>query len=259
MSGSGVLGRLGIGIDRRILFVFLLLAGAALAFLAIASEVAEGDTLALDRRLLLALRDPADLGTPVGPRWLRQAMGDVTALGGVTLLTIITTCAAGYLLAARKAMTALFLVCSVVSGVAVNTLLKSTYLRLRPDVVPHLVEVQTASFPSGHAMNSAVTYLTLGALLASAEKSRPVRIYLMALAIALTLIIGVSRIYLGVHWPSDVLAGWCVGGSWAIACSLVSRTLQRRHRIEDPGETPAAMSRQVKSPAGPEITESERL
>lgn len=218
------------------LLVFLLLAAAALAFLTLASEVAEGDTMALDRRLLLALRDPGDPATPVGPAWLRLAMLDVTALGGVTLLTIITTCAAGYLLAARKAMTALFVVASVVSGVLLSTILKSGFLRQRPDVVPHLVEVQTASFPSGHAMNSAIVYLTLGALLASAEKDRGVRIYLMTIAIALTLTIGASRVYLGVHWPSDVMAGWCVGGAWAIACSLISRALQREHKIERPEE-----------------------
>jgi undecaprenyl-diphosphatase len=109
-----------------------------------------------------------------------------------------------------------------------SSLLKGSFLRARPDVVPHLVQVQTASFPSGHAMNSAVAYLTLGALLAGAEKSRGVRIYLMSVAIVLTLLIGVSRVYLGVHWPSDVVAGWCVGGAWAMLCSYAARALQKR-------------------------------
>lgn len=210
-------------LDRRMLIAFLAAAGATLVFLILASEVTEGETLAIDRRILLALRDPADLATPIGPKWLKTAMIDVTALGGMTLLTVITTCAVGYLVAARRLATAAFLALSVISGVLVSTLLKLVYLRVRPDVVPHLVEVQTMSFPSGHAVNSAVAYLTIGTLLASTEQRRPVRIYLMTIAIALTLMIGLSRIYLGVHWPSDVLAGWCVGSVWAFACTMIAR------------------------------------
>jgi len=220
-----------LGLDRRMLIAFLAAAGAALVFLAIASEVAEGETLAIDKWILLALRDPANLATPIGPRWLKRAMIDITALGGVTLLTVITTCAAGYLVAARKYATAGFLALSVISGVLVSTLLKLVYLRVRPDVVPHLVEVQTMSFPSGHAVNSAVTYLTIGAMLAGTEKRRAVRVYLMGLAILLTLVIGMSRVYLGVHWPSDVLAGWCVGSLWAFGCTF----LARRVRASRPG------------------------
>lgn len=104
----------------------------------------------------------------------------------------------------------------------------------RPDLVAHLVEVHTTSFPSGHAMNSAITYLALGALLARAEEARRVRIFFMVVAIALTLAIGISRVYLGVHWPSDVLAGWCIGASWAALCSLLARALQQHHTIEQP-------------------------
>ena len=106
------------------------------------------------------------------------------------------------------------------------------FSRARPELVQHLVEVTNASFPSGHAMNSAITYLTLGALLARTEKSTAIRIYLIALAILLTLTIGFSRVYLGVHWPSDVIAGWCLGGAWAVLCSLAARTLQRRRMLE---------------------------
>ena len=217
-----------IGIDRRILIAFLALAGAAWAFLKFASEVMEGETLAFDRWIILALRRPGDLATPIGPGWLRLAMGDITALGGFTVLTLITAFAACYLLAARKIGTAALLIGSVGSGVLLSSLLKGSFLRARPDLVPHLVEVQTASFPSGHAMNSAVAYLTLGALLAGAEKSRGLRIYLMSVAIVLTLLIGASRVYLGVHWPSDVIAGWCVGAAWAMGCSYIARALRRR-------------------------------
>lgn len=219
-------------IDSYILAMLLVAAGALFAFFRLASEIMEGETFALDRWLLQALRSAADPAVPAGPAWLRLAMVDITALGGVSVLTLLTVIAAGYLIAARKPATAAFLVASVSGGAVASTLLKMGFARPRPDLVGHLVEVHTMSFPSGHALNSAVTYLTLGALLARAEDDRWVRVYLMTVAVALTLIIGTSRVYLGVHWPSDVLAGWCVGSAWAALCSLVAQSLQRRHAIE---------------------------
>ena len=224
-------------IDHWALFGFLLLVAAVFFFMKLASEVVEGDTLGFDRWLLQALRSTADPSVPAGPRWLQTAMIDVTALGGVAVLTIITIIAVGYLVAGRKWAMGLFLAGAVIGGSTLNTLLKLGFARNRPDIVAHLVDVQTASFPSGHAMNSAVVYLTLGALLARAEKDRAVRLYLISVAIMLTLIIGSSRVYLGVHWPSDVIAGWCVGASWALLCSLAARMLQKRRKLEQPGET----------------------
>lgn len=219
-------------IDSYILVTFLALAGAGFVFLKLASEVLEGEAFALDQWMLRALRSPLDPSLPIGPAWLQTSMTDITALGGVSVLTLLTLCAAGYLLAARKAATAVFLVAAVSSGALLSSLFKLGFARARPDVVTHLVEVHTASFPSGHAMNSAVVYLTLGALLARAEDDRRVRIYLTSLAIGLTFTIGFSRVYLGVHWPSDVVAGWCVGAIWAVLCSLAGRVLQRWHAIE---------------------------
>lgn len=228
--------------DSYVLVLFLVLAGALFAFLKLASEVVEGDTAAFDRWVLQALRSPADAAMPLGPGWLRAAMVDITALGGVSVLTLLTMVAAGYLIAARKRATATFLVAAVSGGALASTLLKIFFARARPDLVSHLVDVHTASFPSGHALNSAVTYLTLGALLARAEADRPVRIYLMTVAVCLTLVIGFSRVYLGVHWPSDVIAGWCVGSAWAILCSLIARTLQRRRAIEPEAGSASAPS-----------------
>jgi undecaprenyl-diphosphatase len=221
-------------IDGGMLLVFLALAATSLAFIKLASEVLEGDTLAFDKWLLLSLRSATDLSAPAGPRWLQKVTIDLTTLGGVSVLTIITVIAAGYLVAARNTATAIFLLASVAGGALAGTLLKLGFSRTRPDLVTHLVQVETASFPSGHAMNSAIVYLTLGALLARSEKDRVVRIYLMSVAIGLTFIVGCSRVYLGVHWPSDVVAGWCVGAAWAILCSLVMRTLQRHDTIEPP-------------------------
>lgn len=218
-----------------VLLLFLAVVFGLLAFLKLASEMREGETLAFDRWLLLALRSNADPSVPIGPDWLRRTMIDLTSLGGTPVLTLITVAAAGYLLVARRAATALFLVLAISGGALTGTMLKLLFARARPELVHHLVEVTNASFPSGHAMNSAVTYLTLGALLARTEKSRAIRAYLIGLAVVLTLMIGSSRVYLGVHWPSDVAAGWCVGGAWAILCSLIARALQRRRTLEPEG------------------------
>jgi undecaprenyl-diphosphatase len=123
-------------------------------------------------------------------------------------------------------------------GLAVSTLLKQLVGRTRPDVVPHLMTVATASFPSGHSMLSAVAYLTLGALLARMSPRKTVKVYFLSLAVLLTLLVGLSRVYLGVHYPTDVLAGWSAGLAWALLCWLVARSLQRRGAIENPGDSP---------------------
>ncbi len=221
-------------VDQQVLFAFLLLAAAAFAFIKISSEVMEGDTLAFDRWLLEGLRTFADPSVPIGSGWFQGFMLDVTALGGVAVLTIISIFAVGYLLALRRFGLAAFLSAAIIGGAVLSNLLKLGFARPRPDLVAHLVGVDTTSFPSGHAMNSAVVYLTLAALIARAEKNALVRAYLLSAAISLTLFIGFSRVYLGVHWPSDVVAGWCVGGAWAILCSLVVRKLQRSRKIEPP-------------------------
>ncbi|MEA3012530.1 MAG: undecaprenyl-diphosphatase [Sphingomonadales bacterium] len=218
--------------DSNMLVLFLVAALGILIFLMLASEVREGEIFGIDRWLIQALRSPDDPAVPAGPFWLRRTLGDITALGGSPVLTLLTLISAGYLVAARKAATAAFLVAAISTGAIASTLLKLLFARARPDLVAHLVETYSTSFPSGHAMNSAITFLTLGALLARAEANRAVRIYLMSVAVFLTLIIGFSRVYLGVHWPSDVIAGWCVGAAWAMLCSWAARALQRRHRLE---------------------------
>jgi undecaprenyl-diphosphatase len=197
----------------------------------------EGDTLAFDRAVLLLLRHPDNLALPIGPDWLRETMIDVTALGSFSVLTVIGALAAGYLFAARKPGIAIFTIAALAGGGALSTFLKSLFVRARPEVVEHLVGTNSTSFPSGHAMNSAIAYLTLAVLLARAETSRALRIYLVSAAIALTLLVGFSRLYLGVHWPSDVAAGWIVGALWAAGCSLVAKRLQSRSTIESPGAT----------------------
>ena len=235
MSGlAGVLLAAKRRIENPELLGFQLLVGLGYVFIQIASEMAEGDTMSFDRWLIEALRSAADPSIPVGPAWLRAAMVDVTALGGVSVVTLLTVVVVFYLVTVRKEATALFVAASITGGALLGVALKAAFMRPRPDVVAHLVDVTSTSFPSGHATNSAVVYLTLGALLARTQTSRRVRAYLMAVAIALTLTVGFSRVYLGVHWPSDVVAGWCVGAAWATLCALLARTLQRRRTLEQP-------------------------
>jgi undecaprenyl-diphosphatase len=150
-------------------------------------------------------------------------MRDLTALGSTSVLVFIVVSVIFYLLLAGKAKAALFIFASVAGGQVLSSLLKLGVERPRPDLVSHLAEVYTLSFPSGHAMLSAVTYLTLGSLLARVLPGRMLKTYVLAVAVIATLLVGISRVYLGVHWPSDVLAGWCAGSAWAMLCWLISR------------------------------------
>jgi undecaprenyl-diphosphatase len=219
-------------IDGAILVSFLILAAIGSAFAELASDVMEGDTLSFDRFVMGLFRDSADPAVPIGPRWFQSTMLDMTALGDISTLTLLTAIVAGYLLIIGKRSTAVFLIIAVAGGALASTLLKATFNRPRPDLVPHLVEVHTTSFPSGHAMNSAVVFLTLGALITRTQADYRARVYILVVAILLTLIIGFSRVYLGVHWPSDVMAGWMVGAAWATLCWMLARWLQQQRAIE---------------------------
>jgi undecaprenyl-diphosphatase len=196
-------------------------------------EMVEGEPGAFDRLVLQALRNPTDLSDAIGPGWIEFAFRDLTSLGGTTVLTLMTAAVVGFLLVDGKRGAAVLVFVSVSGGALLSTILKLVVARPRPDLVPHLVEVSSASFPSGHAMLSAVVYLTLGALLSRVEGPPRVKIYVLSVAIALTLSIGLSRVYLGVHWPTDVLAGWCAGAAWAVLCWRVALFLQRRGEVEN--------------------------
>ncbi len=222
-------------VESRMLALVAMIALGLFLFLHIASEVAEGETMAFDRAILLALRVPGKPWEPIGPTWLLNAMTQITVLGGGTVLTLMTGMVAAYLLAARRPATAMFVIGAVAGGAILESILKYVFERARPELVTHLVSVSSASFPSGHAMNSTVIYLTLGTLLAKTERRRAVRIYLILAAIMLALLVGFSRIYLGVHWPTDVIAGWCIGSVWAFTCSLLAERLQWRRTLEPAG------------------------
>jgi len=221
-------------VEASVLAVMGLLGALLWLFISIAGEVREGETADWDRRLLLALRSAADPAVPWGPPWVQEMARDFTALGGVAVLSLMTFAVIGYLLLARKRYAAVAVFVAVAGGLVLSTLLKLGFDRPRPDIVPHGSLVYTTSFPSGHSMMAAVTYLTLGALLARVEASIRIKIYLLSVAVILTVLVGVSRVYLGVHWPTDVAAGWTVGAAWALFCSLVTRRLQRRGKVEPP-------------------------
>jgi undecaprenyl-diphosphatase len=218
--------------EWRALAVVLLLVGSAWAFIGLADEVVEGDTHHFDELILLAMRNPADPADPLGPGWIEEVGRDFTALGGIAVLTLIVLATSGFLLLQRKRGAALWLFLSCSGGMLLSTLLKMGFDRPRPDLVPHGSIVYTASFPSGHSLMSAVVYLTIGTLLMRVQRRRILKVYLLTLAIMLTLLVGVSRVYLGVHWPTDVLAGWTVGAAWASLFWLITWYLQQHGQIE---------------------------
>jgi undecaprenyl-diphosphatase len=201
-------------------------------FIEVAEEVFEGDTQAFDRWTLEAMRDPENPAEPIGPRWVEEMGRDATALGGFAWLTFTTVVISVFLWLDHKTHMMVFMLTATIGGALVSIGLKSLFARPRPDLVPHLSHVYTSSFPSGHSMLSAVVYLTLGSLLAAVMPNRKLKFYVLFVAILLTLFVGVSRVYLGVHYPTDVLAGWLAGLVWALACWLVARWLQRRGQVE---------------------------
>jgi undecaprenyl-diphosphatase len=215
-----------------LLIVALVIAAGFWGFAELADEIEDGETHAFDRAVMLALRESLDPDDPLGPAWLEQAARDVTSLGGTTVLVLLSLASIGFMLLIRKWGAAIFVTVSILGGTLLSTLLKSWFDRPRPDLVPHAVEVTSASFPSGHAMLAMTTYLTLGAVLAEVEEKRRIKVYIIGWAVFLALLVGSTRVYLGVHWPSDVLAGWCIGSAWALLCGCVASWLGRRGVIE---------------------------
>ncbi|WP_370545461.1 phosphatase PAP2 family protein [Caulobacter sp. 17J80-11] len=197
-------------------------------FASVAEEMAEGETHAFDQAVLAALRPTADPSHPIGPHWLESALTDVTALGGPGVLTLFAVMAVGFVLIQRRPAAAALIIVSLGGGVVLSQGLKAAFGRDRPALTYRAVEALNPSFPSGHAMLSAVFYLTLGAVMARVLGKKRLKAYVLGWAILLTLLIGFSRIYLGVHWATDVLAGWSLGAAWAMLCWLAAYLLERR-------------------------------
>lgn len=235
MSEPGRRARLRAWLAQRDL---VLLTGAFLvvilmwAFIEVTDEVFEGETQDVDDRILIALREPGNLADPIGPPSLEEMARDFTAVGGVVVLTTITLSVLGFLLIQGKRRAALFLAAGTAGALLLSLALKNSFDRPRPDVVPHLSHIMTSSFPSGHSMLSAAIYLTLGAMLARMSERKRVKLYFVSIAIVLTVLVGISRVFMGVHYPTDVLAGWSVGLAWALVWWLATRRLQRTGQLE---------------------------
>lgn len=223
--------------DRTVLFSLLLTTLAVWTFVALADRVSDQRAMRFDEWMLQALRRPEDPAIPIGPRSMMEAARDISALGGMTVLTILTLGVTGFL-GLRRMYGAMWLVLgSTLGGMVAVTILKNVFDRPRPSLVPHLSLVFTSSFPSGHSMLSATVFLTLGALLSQFVHERVLKAYFLTSAVLLTLLVGASRVYLGVHYPSDVLAGWSAGLAWALICDLLAKYLQSRGAVEKDAET----------------------
>ena len=218
--------------ELAVRLAMLLIVAGIWAFAAIADEVIEGDTQSFDDRILLAMRQPEDPAKPIGPAWLPEVGRDLTAVGGIAMLVLITSSIVGFHLITGRYRAAGFILVAVLGGLLLSTLLKSLFDRPRPQLVPHLSHVISSSFPSGHSMMAAVVYLTLGSLLAGLTTSKRLRVYYLSISVIITMLVGISRVYMGVHYPTDVLAGWTAGGVWATLCWMVARMMKNRGTVD---------------------------
>ena len=219
--------------EASVLAGIAVVSGLVLGFLTLADEVIEGDTEAFDTALLMLFRTDDPSHALIGPLWVQEMMRDVTALGSFACLGLLVVGVAIYLLLAGLRHAAVLVVVCVLSGTALSTLLKMGYDRPRPDLESFTHQF-TSSFPSGHSMLSAVTYLSIGALLARLAPTLPLKVFALGSALFLTILVGFSRLYLGVHFPSDILAGWCLGAAWALLWSTIAIWLQKHGKVEQP-------------------------
>jgi undecaprenyl-diphosphatase len=222
--------------DIRVLIAAFILVSASWVFIEIADEVTEGSTKEFDEWVLKTLRNAEDYEVPRGPVWLPESVRDITALGSGMILTLITLSVAGFLVLRKEYKILWLLLFAVIGGALIDAALKEFFARERPDVVMKLMTATSFSFPSGHSMMSMVVYLSLGSLIARLQTRRRIRVYIIGLALFFSFIIGLSRIYLGVHYPTDVMAGWSIGLAWASIVWFVAWYIQKR---SEKTETPA--------------------
>jgi len=206
--------------------------GSILIFVGVTDMVREGELHETEIRWMRDLRSPDDPAHPIGPSWLERWSREITALGSGSVLTLLTLLVVGYLLIERGYASATLLLVAVGGGTLLTTALKGFFDRDRPSVVPHLTDALFKSYPSGHSMMSSVVYLTVAVLLARTMERRRVKIYCVSAALFLSFIVGLTRVYLGVHYPTDIVAGWAGGTAWALLCWLTAYWLEKRGKVE---------------------------
>ncbi len=231
--------KLPAGIDLKLLLVAAVCCFAIWSFVEIADDAPEGDYLRMEIEILKSLRHPDDLAEPIGPRWVKEAAVDFTALGGLPVLTLVIALVCGHLLLLKRVRTMLFVLAATVGGGVLTFYLKTLFARDRPDAIPALADVSTYSFPSGHAMTSSIVFMTLGALLAQTFSNWREKTYFISVALFLSFLIGLTRVYLGVHYPTDVMAGWAAGTAWALLCWMLARYLIKRRALDRARPLPA--------------------
>ena len=223
--------------EIKILLLLLTLFLCLFVFINLGILVTNGTTKQFDESVIKFFRVEGNNSLPTGPVFLTESIRDITSLGGETVIAIITIFVVGFLLLQKRYGAALLILAATIGGILISLLLKEFYGRERPDISYRLINVSTLSFPSGHSMMSAIVYLTQAAIIARIQKNRKIRIYILSIAIFLTFLIGLSRIYLGVHYPTDVIGGWTIGLAWASFCWFVAWYLQRRNKLKISNES----------------------
>ena len=206
----------------------LVVALGVMSFIELADDMTEADGRAFDSAVLTWMQPVA--GEPRGPWWLHEAAADVTSLGGIAVLGLFAVATVGFLLIENKRLSALMLLLGLAGGVLLSEGLKGLFGRERPPAAYQAVETLNASFPSGHALLSAVFYLSVAVMLTRAFPQKRLKAYVLGVGVVLAMMVGLTRVYLGAHWASDVLAGWCVGAAWAMALWLAAYAVARFQR-----------------------------
>lgn len=207
-----------------------------LGFVELADAVSDRDTSGFDQAILTALRQGPNNAELIGPAWMEGVAADLTALGSFPVAFVLSMLVIGYLLLARYYSHALDVFLSLAGGTALVMLLKDVFMRPRPTMIPEIYDLSTSSFPSGHATTAAVVYLTLGILIARFATRRRLALYVIATSFFLTFLVGLTRVAMGVHYPTDVIGGWAIGAGWAVFCWLAVSVWENWKKSAEPQE-----------------------